>query len=248
MNDMIDIIKNFLHERHYKAVLPKAALLDMDGTIYDSMGHHADAWMKMCTEEGLRCSRDEFFMLEGRTGASTIDLLMQRNYGRSATDDEKKRLYRKKTEFFNELPPVGVMYGVTELLGMMKEIGMQRVIVTGSGQASLIDRLQADFPGIFSGDKMVTSRDVTHGKPHPEPYIRGLQLARVSPSQAIAVDNAPLGVESASRAGVFTVGVTTGPVPEEALYEAGATIVYPSMQAFADAFPILIYNLLNTSL
>ncbi len=247
MNDIIDIIRNFLGKHHYHAVVPKAALLDMDGTIYDSMGHHADAWTKMCAQEGLKCSRDEFFLLEGRTGASTIDLLMQRNYGRPATDEEKKRLYRKKTEFFNELPPVGAMPGVVNLLRTMKEIGMERVIVTGSGQASLIDRLQADFPGIFSADKMVTSRNVTHGKPHPEPYIRGLQLAGVSPSQAIAVDNAPLGVESASRAGVFTIGVTTGPVSQTALYEAGATIVYQSMEAFADNFPILVYNLLTTT-
>ncbi len=226
---------------------PKVALLDMDGTLYDSMGNHADSWARLCREEGIDCTRDEFFLYEGRTGASTIDLLIQRQWGRHATDQEKERMYRKKTEYFNQLPEVGPMPGARRLLEEMKEIGLGRVIVTGSGQASLLDRLQKDFPGAFSAEMMVTSRNVTKGKPHPEPYIRGMQMAGVSPSHALAVENAPLGVESASRAGVFTVGLTTGPVPAAELYEAGAAIVYPSMEAFAEDFHILMFNLLTTS-
>ncbi|MDE5672111.1 MAG: HAD family hydrolase, partial [Duncaniella sp.] len=83
----------------------------------------------------------------------------------------------------------------------LKETGLQRVLVTGSGQRSLIDRISADFQGIFQEDKVITSRDVTHGKPHPEPFIKAMQLARVSPSQAIVIENAPLGVEAGDRSG-----------------------------------------------
>ena len=138
------------------------------------------------------------------------------------------------------------MPGASSILDDMQKIGIDRVIVTGSGQASLIDKLCGDFPGAFTESKMVTSRNVVHGKPHPEPYIRGLQLARVSPSQAIALENAPLGVKSADSAGVFTIGVTTGPIPEADLYSAGAAIVYPSMQALAEDFLNLIYMLVTT--
>ncbi len=74
-----------------------------------------------------------------------------------------------------------------------------------------------------------------------------MQLARVSPSQSIVVENAPLGVESGDRAGAFTVGVTTGPIPRSALEEAGAAVVFSSMPEFAEALPTLLLSLLTVT-
>ena len=73
-----------------------------------------------------------------------------------------------------------------------------------------------------------------------------MQLAGVSPSQAIVIENAPLGIEAGDRAGAFTIGVTTGPIPVEEMERAGAAIVFPSMEAFADALPSLLYALIQT--
>ncbi|MDE6175183.1 MAG: beta-phosphoglucomutase, partial [Duncaniella sp.] len=81
----------------------------------------------------------------------------------------------------------------------------------------------------------------------PEPFIKAMQLAGVSPSQSIVVENAPLGVEAGDRAGAFTVGVTTGPIPREALEEAGAAVVFSSMPEFARLLPSLILSLLTIS-
>lgn len=245
--DFKDILLQFLRRRHFRGVMPKAALLDMDGTLYDSMGNHADAWMSLSAEAGFDATRDEFFLYEGCTGAYIIDLLMRRSFGRPATEAEKHELYQRKTRFFNEMPAVGPMPGAREMVDIFVRSGITPVVVTGSGQASLIDRLSRDFDGAFRADLMVTAHNVTHGKPHPEPFIKGMQLARVSPSAAIAVDNAPLGVKSAADAGVFTAGVVTGPVPREALEESGATAVFSSMTEFADLLPELLYTMVSTS-
>jgi beta-phosphoglucomutase-like phosphatase (HAD superfamily) len=48
------------------------------------------------------------------------------------------------------------------------------------------------------------------------------------------IENAPLGVRAGKAAGIFTVAVTTGPVPREAFEKEGADIIFPSMPAFAD--------------
>lgn len=218
----------------------KAALIDMDGTLFDSMPSHADAWMVMCRENGIPARRDEFFMYEGRTGASTIDILIRRAFGRAATEEEKVGLYRRKTEVFSSLPPVAVMPGARRMLREMMDLGIMRVLVTGSGQASLLSSLATVFPGAFREDRIVMSRDVIHGKPDPEPYLKGLALAGVAPEEAIVVENAPLGVEAGARAGIFTVGLTTGPIPEEALYESGAAVVFDSMESFARDFTAMV--------
>ncbi len=241
-------IINFLQRHHYQRVTPRAALIDMDGTLYDSMKNHTASWYRLISEAGIPCTRDEFYLYEGRTGASTINYLINRAWGRDATDEEKAELYHRKTLYFNELPPVQPMPGALEMVSLFKEMGLKRVLVTGSGQNSLLSRIDTDFPGLFEPGMRITSRDVTHGKPHPEPFIRAMQLAHVSPSQCIVMENAPLGVEAGDKAGAFTIGVTTGPIPVEEMERAGAAIVFPSMEACAEALPSLILSLFTTSI
>lgn len=213
---------------------PAAALIDMDGTLYDSMGHHADAWYRMISELGIDCERDEFFMYEGRTGVDTINIIFRRAYGHDATPEQAKELYRRKTVLFSEMPPVEPMRGAQRMVRELQNHRIATVLVTGSGQNTLLNRLQTDYPEAFPPERRVTGHDVTHGKPHPEPFLKGMSLAGVHPENSIAIDNAPLGVMSGAASGAFTIGVTTGPIPEQALWDAGADIVYPSMDALAD--------------
>ena len=97
-----------------------------------------------------------------------------------------------------------------------------------------MQKLSHHYPDIFTPETMVTAFDVTKGKPHPEPYLMGLKKAGVEPHEAVVLENAPLGVEAASTAGIFTIAVNTGPLSEEELYNAGADIVYPNIEAFAN--------------
>jgi beta-phosphoglucomutase-like phosphatase (HAD superfamily) len=110
------------------------------------------------------------------------------------------------------------------------------MVVTGSGQNDLLERLMQYFPGMFTRDKMVTAYDVKIGKPHPEPYLMALQKAGLQPSEAIVVENAPLGVQAGVAAGIFTVAVNTGPLDGQVMLDAGANLLFPSMQAFSNAW------------
>lgn len=247
MRDFSNEITAFLKRHHHPKVTPTTALIDMDGTLYDSMKIHTQAWKQLADELGIEARRDEFYLYEGMTGEATIDLLYMRQFGRHVTPEEAKAFYHKKTEYFKKFPQVDVMPGAQALIETMKKMSMKRVLVTGSGQSSLISRLQEDFPGGFDEKLMITSKSVTHGKPHPEPYLKAMEIGGASPRKCIAIENAPLGVKSADRAGVFTIGVTTGPIPAEELTNAGAAVVFNSMPELADNFPSLIFKLFNTS-
>ena len=61
------------------------------------------------------------------------------------------------------------------------------------------------------------------------------------------IENAPLGVEAGDKAGAFTIGITTGPIPRKALEDAGAAIVFDSMPEFAEKLPTLILSLLTVT-
>ena len=214
----------------------KAVLFDMDGVLFDSMPNHAYAWSHAMTRYGLQMTPEEVYMNEGRTGSSTINLLAQRFWGRDATGEEKQQIYEAKSRVFNTLPEAKPMPGALETLQAVKAKGLQIVLVTGSAQTSLLERLERHYPGFFRQDLMVTGFDVKLGKPYPEPYLKGLQKAGIRPEEGIVVENAPLGVQAGHAAGIFTIAANTGPLKDEVLKNAGADIILPGMMDVAQFF------------
>ena len=137
------------------------------------------------------------------------------------------------------------MPGAYELLCKVKASGVMPMVVTGSGQVTLLERLNRNFPDIFKKDLMVTAFDVKYGKPNPEPYLMGMEKAKkwmkrngsdekLQPWNFVVVENAPLGVQAGVAAGVFTIAVNTGPLPDDALLSQGANLLFHSMQEFCD--------------
>ena len=199
----------------------KAVLFDMDGVLFNSMPYHSEAWHKVMKSHGLTLSREEAYMHEGRTGAATINIVFQRELGREATQEEIESIYQEKSVLFNS-------YAEAE--------GLTPMVVTGSGQLSLLERLEHNFPGMFHKELMVTAFDVKYGKPNPEPYLMALKKGGLKADEAVVVENAPLGVEAGHKAGIFTIAVNTGPLDGQVLLDSGADLLLPSMQALCEAW------------
>ena len=205
----------------------------MDGVLFDSMPNHSYAWSHAMTQFGLEMTAYEAYLHEGRTGSGTINVLAQRYWGHDATPEEVERIYAAKSKLFSTLPEPKPMPGALEALTAARELGCKIVLVTGSAQASLLEHLEQYYPGFFRQELMVTGFDVKRGKPDPEPYLMGLQKAGIRAGEAIVVENAPLGVESAHGAGIFTIAANTGPLEDSLLRDAGADIVVPGMMEVA---------------
>lgn len=246
-NDITDIIAEAVTHWQRRTSLGqpslRAALIDMDGTLYDSMGNHTASWKRLMTEQGIECTREEFYLYEGCTGADTIRRLWKRQFDHCPDDDFVKGLYHRKTQYFNCLPRVMPMRGAGRMVNSLREAGIDTVLVTGSGQPSVLERLDTDFPGAFPPDRRVTAQNVTHGKPDAEPYLKGMKMAGVEPSEAMVIENAPIGVLAGVRSGAFTVAVMTGPIERKEFEAVGADLIIESMPTFADMLPDIINRL-----
>lgn len=227
-------IARYLERNGHSNMQLKAVLFDMDGVLFNSMPYHADAWHKVMERHGLHLSREEAYMHEGRTGSATVNIVYQRQYGKEATPEMIKNIYAEKSKEFNKNPEPERMPGAWEVLQKVTSANIIPVLVTGSGQHSLLNRLAHNFPNTFQRERMVTAYDVKYGKPHPEPYLMGLDKAGVKANQAIVIENAPIGVQAGAAAGIFTIAVNTGPIDGQVLLDAGADILFPSMQALCD--------------
>lgn len=228
-----EAIIHYLRKYRQEALSPKAVLFDMDGVLYDSMRFHARAWFEVSNSHQLSSRKEDFYLFEGRTGESTINELYQRTFQRDATEQEKQTIYKQKSDLFNTYNDGAAMPGAEEVLNEVEAAGLQRLVVTGSGQHSLIDKLNHTYPDHFEREKMVTAFDVIYGKPHPEPYLMGLKKAGVKANEAFVIENAPMGVEAAVAAQIFTIAVNTGPLPDHVLLDAGADLLYPDMLSLA---------------
>ena len=203
----------------------KAVFFDMDGVLFNSMPYHAKSWVKAMNAVGVSFSEYKAYLNEGRTGSATINEEFMLTLGREATEEEKTEIYALKTKFFDTYGSAPVIPFSLEMLQKVKAQGLKIMLVTGSGQASLLRELEKAFPGFFSKENMITSNDVKHGKPHPEPYLMALEKAGVSADESVVIENAPLGVQSAVAAGIFTIAINTGILENNVLEENGANIV-----------------------
>jgi len=118
---------------------------------------------------------------------------------------------------------VRALPGAAQLLGW----GWPVAIVTSATRRLANVRLMA--AGLEPPGVMVCAEDVTHGKPHPEPYRRAADLLGVPPHGCIAFEDAPAGVAAAVAAGTHVVAITS---TVGALWLAGAHEVVPNLAAY----------------
>ena len=212
----------------------RAVLFDMDGVLFDSMPYHADAWSRVMTDAGFKFSREDVYMNEGRTGADTINTASLDQFGKPATAEQIDALCKAKCDIFDTYPPTPRMAYALELVQKVKGCGLTPMIVTGSGTPTLLDRIQSNFPGLFTESHIISSFHVKRGKPYPDPYLLALERGGFTAEEAIVVENAPLGVTAGVAAGLFTIAANTGPLKDEVLTKAGANLVFPSIEALCN--------------
>ena len=210
--------------------LPRAVFFDQDGVLFNSMPYHALSWELAMNEHGLPFTKEQTYRNEGRTGSSVIQEAYRLIHGTDAPQELIESVYGAKSGHFNRLTGgklPELIPGVRDVLNYLHDHGIQCWVVTGSGQRSLLDNLQNTFPGIFSG--FITAYDVQYGKPNPEPYLKAWERSGFKKEECYVVENAPLGVRAGKAAGLFTIAVNTGPLPDAILAAEGADKIFPNM-------------------
>lgn len=223
-------IEQYLRKNAFRHFCPKAVLFDMDGVLYDSMPAHAYSWHTAMGHFNIEMSEEEAYMYEGMRGVETIKHVVRDRNGVQISDEVSERMYAEKSRIFATRPEAKLMEGIIELHQLLRDRGMKIVVVTGSGQHSLLAKLKRDFHGLVEPQLVVSALDVTIGKPNPMPYLVGMEKAEVKPWEAVVVENAPLGVRAAVAAKIFTIAVNTGPLPDKLLTDEGANLIFPSIK------------------
>jgi len=182
----------------------------MDGVLVDSMPYHADAWVSVFKDVGINIRREDIYDIEGSNYTGIINLVFKKA-GRTPEQADYFRLAQKKQEIFSKINKVRVFDGIYECINSLRNKCLFAV-ASGSDRAVVIELIERFFPKTFTA--IVSGNDVKEGKPSPEPYLKAVEMLKVNKDECIVIENAPLGVESAKRAGLYCIAIPTYVKPE----------------------------------
>ncbi len=169
------------------------------------MPSHADAWIEISKEVGAEVSREDIYEIEGANHILGIQWLFEKA-GKQVEPHLYEEIKRRKVKFFSANARITPFNGMLECLRDLKQ-HYSLAVVTGSDRYTVNSIMEDFFPELF--DIIVCGEDVHYGKPYPDPYLKAVELLRVRKDECIVVENAPMGVESAKKAGLFCVGLPT---------------------------------------
>jgi HAD superfamily hydrolase (TIGR01509 family) len=182
----------------------EAIVFDMDGTLLDTEMVFRDIVYDVSADLGFEMTESLHLSMVGSSHETTNALLVEA-YGVAfpyAIFDQQCRTLMKAR--MAEVVPVKT--GVHEMLSELKARGIPAAVATSSRSPHALGHLgTAGILGEFA--TIVTRDDVTHPKPHPEPYLTAARRLGVDPRACLAVEDSHSGVRSAHAAGLQTVMV-----------------------------------------
>lgn len=140
----------------------------------------------------------------------------------------RTNLWQTKEARYESIVGKGVdpIPGLIDLLSFCRERGIITYVVTNAPKGSAAKTMKSIGISDHFKERVVVAEECDHPKPHPAPYLRGLESAGVSAHEAIAFEDSPSGTKSSTAAGILTVGMRSTQT-HEALRNAGAAFTIP---------------------
>jgi beta-phosphoglucomutase family hydrolase len=184
-----------------------AFIFDMDGTIVDNMRVHNQIWQTVMADEGVQIDIDDFN--RQTTGKKTPEIL--RLYlGEKATPAEIIRIAEKKEEIYRRVfrPSLRAIAGLPGFLEEARRLHIPVGLATSAGKTNIEYTLSGTGLKPYF-DVLVGGEDVLQGKPDPEIFLKAAHELGIPAQRCLVFEDALLGIEAASRAGMKAVAITT---------------------------------------
>ena len=214
--------------------MPKAIIFDVDGTLIDTVGLHAQAWSDTFEHYGLDVPAEEVRGQIGKGG----DQLMPVFLDPARIEKEGEEIERFRADLFKRryLPQARGFPAVRELFQRIRADGKQ-IALASSCKADELDGYM-ELAGVRDlVDAKTTSDDAERSKPYPDIFEAALEkLPGVQAGEAVVVGDSPYDAEAAGKAGLRTVGLLSGGFSESELRAAGCIAIYKDPEELLQNF------------
>jgi HAD superfamily hydrolase (TIGR01509 family) len=183
---------------------PRAVVFDMDGLMFNTEDVYFRVGEELMRRRGRVFTRELSDAMMGRPPQASFEVMIRWH----GLDDAWEDLAAESEALFMELLDgnLALMPGLMELLDALESAGIPKAICTGSSRAAL----RAILSRFHLGPRFqftLDSEDVTHGKPHPEIYLKAAERFGIDPRQMLVLEDSQAGCRSAAAAGALVVAV-----------------------------------------
>jgi HAD superfamily hydrolase (TIGR01509 family) len=199
----------------------RGVILDMDGTLVDSNGAHAQTWVETLKRFGYDVTLDAVRPLIGQGG----DKMLPRLTGCSKDSAIGQKIAAQRSALFEQqyLTSIRPFPGSRQLVGHMHDCGLKLVIASSSSREHLNHLIDIVGIGNFI-DSATSAGDVGGSKPDPDVIEAALSRLELDAGEVMMIGDTPYDIEAAARVGVRTIALRCGGWNEEDL--TGAVAVY----------------------
>jgi len=207
----------------------KTILFDFDGVVVDSERLHLRALGEVLHNHGISYPNDLLNDFVGKSDSMFYQYVID-NLNSSY---ELDYLLKQKNKIFNklvcELQPID---GFLDFIDVVMQKNISRAIITSSSEETL-KMISEIFPFQNYFDIVVCEEDTTEHKPHPAPYLLGLERTGGEKETTLIIEDSANGIKAGKSAGCIVFGLTTS-LPRKPLLEAGADKVFDSYKEISD--------------
>ncbi|MGO4336714.1 HAD family hydrolase [Labrys sp. KB_33_2] len=205
--------------------MKSVALFDLDGTLVDADHLHYEAWREMVAPHGIELSLDTYVSeIMGQPNS-----LLARNFLKDLDEDVALKLVDDKEAMFRSLF-VGLKpaKGLTDFLDWLEKNGVPIGVVTNAPRDNAEHQL-VNLGLVERFPTVVIGAEVTNPKPHPDPYLVGLERLQGMAASSLAFEDSRSGITAGKAAGLAVIGLATS-MSEEALLAAGVELAIPDYE------------------
>jgi HAD superfamily hydrolase (TIGR01509 family) len=211
----------------------KALLCDIDGTLVQSNWLHAEAWQVALREVGVEATLDEVRRQIGKGGDELVPWFVP--WWKQPHVQKPLEAYRKfvfQTDFLARVEPIP---RVREFLLRLKDAGIRLALASSASKEDLKTYKKiAQMEDLIEEES--SADDADRSKPHPDIFEATLKRLGLKAAEVLALGDTPYDAEAAGKAGIWTIGVTTGGWSRSDLLAAGCIEVYEDVAELLDRF------------
>ena len=202
----------------------KAAVFDVDGTLIDSVDHHAQAWVDAFAEFGHKVRFGDVRRQIGKGSDQLMPIfLSEAEIARSGEKLEQRRGVLLKERYLHLIKPFPA---VRELFQHVIADG-KAVVLASSAKEDELEQYKKIANIADLVDVETSSDDAKKSKPHPDIFCAALaKLDVAQPDQALVIGDTPYDAEAAAKAGLRTIGLLSGGWSKDDLKRAGCVAVF----------------------
>jgi HAD superfamily hydrolase (TIGR01509 family) len=183
---------------------PRAVVFDLDGLMFNTEELYQEVGTELLRRRGYAFTQELLDQMMGRPSHIALQIMID-THTLKATVEE---LLAETDEIFPEIlrTRLAPMPGLVELLDALERHNIPKAIATSSRRV-FVERVLGTFGYQPRFSHILTSEDITHGKPHPEIYLKAAEQLNLAPGEMVVLEDSQNGCRSAVAAGAITIAV-----------------------------------------